>query len=71
MSEVYVFIIECSDGNVYREYVENIWKIDKALALKRFEKGIHRYNYFYLKDCDSYVNVAKITSIKIDDAHNT
>ncbi|MDK9842618.1 MAG: hypothetical protein ACTH0I_08600 [Staphylococcus equorum] len=51
--------------------MENIWKIDKALALKRFEKGIHRYNYFYLKDCDSYVNVAKITSIKIDDAHNT
>ncbi|HLR18607.1 MAG TPA: hypothetical protein VK115_01665 [Staphylococcus sp.] len=69
MSDVYVFIIACSDGSVYREYVENVWKIDKTLALKRFEKGIKRYNYFYLKDCDKYINVSKITSIKIEGAN--
>lgn len=40
MKEIFVFIIEMNDGNIFREYVENVWKIDESIALKRFEKAI-------------------------------
>ena len=54
MKEIFVFIIEMNDGNIFREYVENVWKIDESIALKRFEKAIKKHHYFYLKESDRY-----------------
>ena len=31
---------------MFREYVENIWEISEALALKRFEKQLRNMNTF-------------------------
>ncbi|MDW8553078.1 hypothetical protein AABD38_06250 [Staphylococcus nepalensis] len=66
MNETFAFIIETNDGNVFREYVENVWRIDEILALKRFEKAIKKHDYFYLKDSGRYINVSNIISIKIE-----
>ncbi|MGM0793489.1 MULTISPECIES: hypothetical protein [Staphylococcus cohnii species complex] len=51
---------------MFREYVENIWEISEALALKRFEKAIKKHEYFYLKDSGRYINVSNIISIDVE-----
>lgn len=66
MNEIFVFIIETNDGNVFREYVENAWEIEEKIALKRFEKAIKKHDYFYLKDSGRYINVSNIISIKVE-----
>ncbi|ATH60791.1 MULTISPECIES: hypothetical protein [Staphylococcus] len=66
MNDIFKFIIEANDGNAFCEYVENVWEIDPALALKRFETAIKRHHYFYLKDSDRYINVNNIMSIKVE-----
>ncbi|MCE5131756.1 hypothetical protein KJB62_10175 [Staphylococcus saprophyticus] len=66
MNEIFVFIIETNDGNVFREYVENVLEIDGRLALERFEKAIRKHRYFYLKDSGRYINVSHIISIKVE-----
>lgn len=66
MNEIFVFIIETNDGNVFREYVENAWEIEENIALKRFEKAIKKHDYFYLKDSGRYINVSNIISIKVE-----
>lgn len=65
MNEIFVFIIETNDGNVFREYVENAWEIEEKIALKHFEKAIKKHDYFYLKDSGRYINVRNIISIKV------
>ncbi|MGX0393859.1 alcohol dehydrogenase YqhD (iron-dependent ADH family) [Staphylococcus cohnii] len=55
MDEIFVFKIKTNDGNMFREYVENIWQISEAVALKRFEKAIKKHEYFYLKDSGRYI----------------
>ncbi|MGI2243479.1 hypothetical protein ACQ1XN_08090 [Staphylococcus cohnii] len=66
MDEIFVFKIKTNDGNIFREYVENIWQISEAVALKRFEKAIKKHEYFYLKDSGRYINVSKIISIDVE-----
>lgn len=62
MKEIFVFIIEMNDGNIFREYVENVWKIDESIALKRFEKAIKKHHYFYLKESDRYIKVSNTST---------
>ncbi|ERF48964.1 MULTISPECIES: hypothetical protein [Staphylococcus] len=71
MKEIFVFIIEMNDGNIFREYVENVWKIDESIALKRFEKAIKKHHYFYLKESDRYIKVSNISTIKIEIIRNS
>lgn len=66
MNETFIFILKTNDGNIFHEYVENVWKIEEKLALKRFEKAIKKHDYFYLKDSDRYINVTNISSIKVE-----
>lgn len=66
MNEIFIFILRTKDDNVFREYVENVFKIDKGLALKRFKKAIKNHEYFYLKDSDRYISVNNIISIEIE-----
>lgn len=66
MNEIFIFILKAKDGSIFREYVENVMKIDKELALKRFEKAIKKHECFYLKDSDRYIVVKNIISIEIE-----
>ncbi|MFW2433981.1 hypothetical protein ACQ23P_01010 [Staphylococcus cohnii] len=66
MDEIFVFKIKTNDGNMFREYVENIWQISEAVALTRFEKAIKIHEYFYLKDSGRYINVSNIISIDVE-----
>ncbi|RIM82348.1 hypothetical protein [Staphylococcus arlettae] len=71
MKEIFVFIIEMNDGNIFREYVENVWKIDESIAVKRFEQSIKKHHYFYLKESDRYIKVSNISTIKIEIIRNS
>lgn len=66
MNEIFVFIIETNDGNVFREYVENVLKIDERLVSERFENAIRKHRYFYLIDSGRYINVSHIITIKVE-----
>lgn len=39
MNEICFFYNRIKWRYIFREYVENVWKIDGSLALKRFDKS--------------------------------
>lgn len=39
MNEICFFYNRIKWRYIFREYVENVWKIDESLALKRFDKS--------------------------------